>query len=85
LRKPLSRAKEGFRKPQKELQPIYSEMPMPIVGICPLCGKAKRGRPLPGCETRKSGRVWYEECSICPYYMELMKTKSGYTERGHLE
>jgi hypothetical protein len=82
---PRSRIKKGFRKPKKELIREFSTMSLPVVGICPLCGKAKKGRPLPGCETRKSGRVWYEECTICPYYMELIKTKSGYTERGHLE
>lgn len=38
---------------------------------CPWCGAWKlRGTNVPACEAKESGRTWYEECAICPYYGE---------------
>lgn len=38
---------------------------------CPWCGAWKlRGCRIQGCMTRDTGRTWYEECAICPYYGE---------------
>jgi hypothetical protein len=49
--------------------------PMPIVGICPLCGEAVTGEVQPSCEQSNTGRLFYKECSVCPYYSELFKKR----------
>lgn len=44
-----------------------------VVGVCPKCGWALVGGPVPGCERNKTNRVFYEECTKhnCVYYAEV--------------
>lgn len=51
-----------------------------VVGFCPRCKSHLLGEPLPGCETTKSGRVFYKECSACTYYSEIFKKRNKYLE-----
>jgi hypothetical protein len=44
-----------------------------VVGVCPKCDSMLGGLPLPSCETKKTGRVFYKECSSCEYYAEVWK------------
>ena len=53
--------------------------PMAPIGICN-CGGLITGEPLPGCEARLSGRVFYRECNSCTYYSELFKIDKKYKE-----
>lgn len=48
-----------------------------IVGVCPKCSDKLLGAPIPSCEKRKTGRVFYAECNnqACPYYYEVIQHK----------
>lgn len=51
-----------------------------VIGLCPKCGSPLGGYPLPGCESSKTGRVFYKECRGCTYYSELYKRRNNYIE-----
>jgi hypothetical protein len=51
-----------------------------VIGFCPKCGGNLRGEPTPGCEQKKSGRMFYKECQTCTYYAEVWKKKNKYHE-----
>jgi len=48
----------------------YPQLPF-VLGACPECGKLMRGVALSGCETEETGRHFYKECTVCPYYSEV--------------
>lgn len=54
--------------------------PMPVIGFCPKCGRKLLGMFISDCETRKSGRVFYKQCSSCSYYSELFKRRNKHVE-----
>jgi hypothetical protein len=65
--------KNGLYKNKFKLEPRDSmeRMLKPLNKLCPVCGAMKlRGTKIEGCETRATGRTWYEECIICQYYGE---------------
>jgi len=53
--------------------------PLTVIGSCK-CGGLMTGEPLPGCETKLTGRVFYKECDSCSYYSELFKKGNIYEE-----
>ena len=61
--------------------PIKDNIPQMPVGLCPRCDKVVKGYPMPGCESKKTGRIFYKECTSCSYYSEIFqKRKNRYTE-----
>jgi hypothetical protein len=50
------------------------------IGICPKCGSALLGDPIPSCERSKTGRVFWTECSSCTYHKELFEKNGVLTE-----
>jgi hypothetical protein len=54
--------------------------PATVIGFCPKCNSQLRGEPLPECETKKSGRYFYAECSACTYYYEIFKKRKKFTK-----
>jgi hypothetical protein len=52
--------------------------PQTIIGFCPKCNSKLMGEPVPGCESKKSGRHFYAECSACNYYYEIFKIRNKY-------
>lgn len=53
--------------------------PLTPMGICK-CGGVLTGEPVPGCETKLNGRVFYKECDTCSYYSELFKIDNIFKE-----
>ena len=55
---------------------------MPTIGFCPRCGSAVIGAPVT-CEDNKkmSGRHFYKECTVCPYYSEIFKKRNKFIEK----
>jgi hypothetical protein len=51
-----------------------------VIGFCPKCGSNLMGVPIPNCETEKSGRVFYKECSACSYYSEIFLRRNKHYE-----
>ena len=51
-----------------------------VVGICPRCSSKVVGGPIPKCEIKISGRVFYKECSACTYYVEIFKKGNKHRE-----
>lgn len=55
-----------------------------VINICPHCNGEMRGEPIPGCETNRTGRIFYSECSRCAYYYEMflkkIRNKTIYTK-----
>lgn len=77
-------ARRRKRPLESELDRMSREVPgeprpMAPVGVCS-CGGLVTGEPLPGCEVRLTGRVFYRECSSCTYYSELFKVDKEYKE-----
>lgn len=62
-------------KPKEDRQ----QPPLTVIGICE-CGGRIMGEPLQSCETKRSGRVFYKECSSCSYYAEVVKKGNKFTE-----
>ncbi len=59
------------KKFKREPRDWIERMLKPLDYKCPWCHEMKlRGCEITGCETKESGRTWYEECIICPYYGE---------------
>jgi hypothetical protein len=68
--------REGRRGTHKEHIDAISVDPRPpdtIVGVCHKCQSVVRGEPIKGCETEKTGRVFYGMCDRCTYYFEVFK------------
>lgn len=58
------------------------ELPkMQAVDMCE-CGGVVRGQPLPPCEQKATGRIFYAECDTCDYYYELILKRKKYSKRG---
>lgn len=51
-----------------------------VVGICKRCGSELVGFPIPRCERKKSGRIFYKECSQCSYYSEIIRKGENFKE-----
>ena len=60
--------KKGNSKYREPMQPKV------VIGFCPSCNSQLVGTPLKGCETKKTGRYFYKECSSCSYYAEIFKS-----------
>lgn len=57
---------------EKEAAYEWDDPQLPFVlGLCPECGELMRGLAIPACESRVSARVFYKECTVCPYYSEI--------------
>lgn len=48
-----------------------------VVGFCPKCGSTMVGDAMPQCEAKDTGRHFYSECTVCPYYTEIFKGRKG--------
>lgn len=69
--------------PEDRKKPVYFQEPVQlpfVVGMCPRCSNIVRGMPLPSCESKKSGRVFYKECAGCSYYSEVIMDRTMYKE-----
>ena len=83
LKKARGREKRDRRKSRSgPLHWIVEPLPMPPVKMCE-CGGIISGMPLPGCETKTTGRFFYSECDTCSYWVELIKDGAIYIERGN--
>jgi hypothetical protein len=69
--------KKGTDLQKDEMQELR---PVTVVGKCPRCGSDLLGTPVATCETEKSGRVFYKECSACKYYAEVFKKRNKHYE-----
>lgn len=60
-------------------EPQIAEPPkLPVVvGFCPKCSSTMVGDALPACESEKTGRHFYSECTTCSYYTEIFKGRKG--------
>jgi hypothetical protein len=56
--------------------------PMMTIGFCPRCNERMVGEPVRKCGDKKRGRqrLFYKECTSCPYYAEIWKNKNKYDE-----
>lgn len=54
-----------------------------VIGLCK-CGGVLEGEPMPGCETKKTGRIFYAQCQECDYYREVIREGDRVFERGNL-
>lgn len=52
----------------------------PVIGFCPDCGGLLGGLFISPCETKKTGRYFYRECSECSHFVEMLKHGDKYTE-----
>lgn len=55
-------------------EPHKSEI---VVGFCPKCSSTMVGDVMPQCEAKDTGRHFYSECTVCPYYTEIFKGRKG--------
>ena len=67
---------------QEEGQILHERMQEPqtfnvVVGFCPKCNSTMVGSPMPPCESDETGRHFYSECTVCPYYTEVFKGRKG--------
>ena len=60
--------------------PVREVIPTDPLGKCPRCNDWIAGLRLPGCEARKTGRLYYKECRKCTYYSEIFKRKGQLVE-----
>ncbi len=59
--------------------------PVAVVGVCGYCEGIVKGMSLPSCEREESGRVFYEECTQCDYYKEVLNIDGVITEFSNKE
>ncbi len=78
LRSRARRTPDNFDRERRGIAPPEPKRLTPI-GICK-CGGTMTGEPVPGCETKLTGRTFYKECDTCSYYSELFKIDDTYKE-----
>jgi hypothetical protein len=84
--KTFKKSKCGKKKadpiPESEVKEpiIRDKIPHIVIGTCPKCESLVRGMPVAHCETEKSGRTFYKECSACTYYSEIFNKRNKFYE-----
>lgn len=78
LRSRARKTPDNFGMERRGIAPPEPKRLTPI-GICK-CGGTMTGEPVPGCETKLTGRTFYKECDTCTYYSELFKIDDTYKE-----
>jgi hypothetical protein len=78
--KGTSKRPKGAGKPSPPKREPEPHKMLTVVGFCPQCKSVVKGEPMPGCESKSSGRVFYKECTACKYYSEIFKKRNKHYE-----